>query len=296
MTPPADAGHPPINFIVTADTLAWTANVDGHTVLYITPKSVSTDAPVLVALTYPQGQPVDMANLMQAGRLAADDGAFVVIPAVPGNGQWQDDNPLKPASAGTSDLHYITDVIQTTLETQPTDPARIYMTGYSNSAFMAERYACQSGQPLAGLALVAATQRATIEATCAPVMPLREVAFSGTSDRIVPYDGIRAGPGFGPYGVYGAQQTEQLWQTREGCNPAATTTTALPINQRDGTSVTLSQNTHCNAGAAVALYTIHGGGHTWPGNPFFRVDSVYLGTTTHNLDATLAMWAFFTDH
>jgi polyhydroxybutyrate depolymerase len=49
------------------------------------------------------------------------------------------------------------------------------------------------------------------------------------------------------------------------------------------------QYTNCNQGAEVILYTIEGGGHTWPGG----VPIPIVGKTTEAIDATEEMWRFF---
>ncbi|TAK57793.1 MAG: hypothetical protein EPO22_11710 [Dehalococcoidia bacterium] len=45
----------------------------------------------------------------------------------------------------------------------------------------------------------------------------------------------------------------------------------------------------CAGDAAVVLYVIDGGGHTWPGS----IDVPRLGATTHEIMATDQIWDFF---
>ena len=47
-----------------------------------------------------------------------------------------------------------------------------------------------------------------------------------------------------------------------------------------------------NSVAAVLLYTIQGGGHTWPGS----IDVARLGRTTQSINATDLIWEFFQGH
>jgi polyhydroxybutyrate depolymerase len=64
----------------------------------------------------------------------------------------------------------------------------------------------------------------------------------------------------------------------------------LPIRVDDGTRIRRSVYTGGHTGAEVVLYTIHGGGHTWPGRqPALQ----FLGPSTQNLSANEAMWEFF---
>lgn len=46
--------------------------------------------------------------------------------------------------------------------------------------------------------------------------------------------------------------------------------------------------------ADVVLFTIHEGGHTWPGGE--PLPEWFLGPTSRRLDATREMWAFFERH
>ena len=47
-------------------------------------------------------------------------------------------------------------------------------------------------------------------------------------------------------------------------------------------------------GASVVLYTVHGGGHTWPGG--MQLPEWFVGRTTRTISATELMWAFFSKH
>jgi polyhydroxybutyrate depolymerase len=255
-------------------------------VLYIYPTTASyAQAPVLLLLTYQQGTPVLMANLARAGRIAAAYGAWVIVPAPGSTGVWADD-PGNPTET-TDDVGFLAAVIADAGANYPVDTTHVYGAGYSNSAFMVERVNCERADLLAGAAMIAATERDTETPLCKPSRAVPAVFFDGTSDMIVPYNGIATV-------LTSAQQAYSNWLGYDGCNSADSTTTALPVLVQDGTSVDLTENTACAAGSAVGLYTINGGGHTWPDNQAGPLFSLYLGPTTQNVDATLALWQFFT--
>ena len=286
----AHTGSSPVSGLnPTAGTVAFAKNlsVDGQSrqVLYIRPVTASfANPPVLLMLTYPEGTPAFMANLTRAGRIAANYGAWVVIPAAGTGGKWSD-NPADPAQT-TDDVKFLATVIDDAASSYNLDRSRVYATGYSNSAFMVERVNCDRADLLAGAALIAATERNVVVPLCKPSRPVPAVFFLGTSDLVVPYNGL-------PTILIGAQQAYDNWQDYNGCTGSGTSS-KLPTTANDGTSVQLQLNTACSAGSAVALYTINGGGHTWPGNQMGLIDALYLGPTTQNLDATLALWQFFT--
>ena len=60
------------------------------------------------------------------------------------------------------------------------------------------------------------------------------------------------------------------------------------------TDVTRLEYTSCAGDAAVVLYTITGGGHTWPGGK--PLPEWFVGPTSPSIDATGLMWAFFRKH
>jgi len=58
--------------------------------------------------------------------------------------------------------------------------------------------------------------------------------------------------------------------------------------------VTRREYVRCADGAAVVLYTIRGGGHTWPGGE--SMPEWFVGPTSGSIDASAQMWAFFRAH
>jgi len=44
----------------------------------------------------------------------------------------------------------------------------------------------------------------------------------------------------------------------------------------------------------VVLYTIQGGGHSWPGGK--PLPQWWVGPTSRSIDATSQMWTFFREH
>ena len=58
--------------------------------------------------------------------------------------------------------------------------------------------------------------------------------------------------------------------------------------------VTRRAYTDCAGDAAVVLYTIRGGGHTWPGGT--PMPEWFVGRTSRSINATSEMWEFFREH
>ena len=247
--------------------------------IVIAPAVVSPEkAPVIVLLHFSNGNAELMANLTRAGRLAAEHGAWVVLPEGT-NRRWSDDPSNTPSS---DDVDFLVKVIAHITSAYPIDAQRVYMAGMSNGGFMAERFACEKPELIAAAAVDAATMRNSLNKVCAPSRAVPITYFAGTRDPYVAYDS--------PLGMLSAQQTFARWSAIHGCD-AASRQDSKPVPQvNDGTSIEISENWDCSSGGAVRLYTIVNGGHAWPGGD--PAAPIPLGRTTHNLDATEAMWDF----
>ena len=89
-----------------------------------------------------------------------------------------------------------------------------------------------------------------------------------------------------------AERSIAFWAGVAGCSPTATTTEE-PDRVTDGTRVRRTAFGGCRDSTAVELYTIEGGGHTWPGGP----DAARrVGRVSREIDGTERIWAFFAAH
>jgi polyhydroxybutyrate depolymerase len=159
------------------------------------------------------------------------------------------------------------------------DRRRIYVTGFSNGGFMAQRLACERSERFAAAASVAGLLD---PASCAPTRPISVLEVHGTADRFVPYTGES-----GRY--VSARQAFDFWAATHACSDA-------PQPGYAHGDTRCERHARCNEGAEVALCTIDGGGHTWPGGlDGFLVASV-AGKVSSDLSATDAIWAFFERH
>jgi polyhydroxybutyrate depolymerase len=158
------------------------------------------------------------------------------------------------------------------------DTNRVFSTGMSDGGGMTSVLACLAPNRFAAFGPVAVQ---VYVPGCAGTRPVAMVAFHGTADPIVPYNGKQGG-GFGFLPV---PRTMAQWATHDHCN-ATSTDTSL------GTQVDRRVWTGCSGSSSVVLYSIVGGGHTWP-------DSIPIpsfGLTTKQIDASATIWAFFAAH
>ena len=165
------------------------------------------------------------------------------------------------------------------------DDARIFVAGISMGAMMATRLACDLSDRIAAIAPVAGvyyppwSSDLDAEADCVSVRPVPVVAFHGTEDIVVPFEGGTVGLEGFPFTLRNIElDIMPTWAEHNGCE-------GEPTTQHVTENVTLSQYDDCNADATVALYIIDGGRHDWPG-----------AQTRDEISATDLLWEFFEDH
>ncbi len=226
------------------------------------------------------------AHQMQTSRwndLADQHGFIVVYPA--GTGfprRWR-------ASGGSSadamqDVTFIADLIDDLAARYNIDRTRIYANGLSNGGGMSYLLACQLADRIAAAGGVSGAYLFPLSA-CQPSRPVPFIAFHGTADRIVPYEGGPSASFDLPFPV--VPDWIAGWANHSGCD-------ATPASLPGRGAVSGVQYTGCRAGAEVIFYTIAGGGHAWPGG--VPLPRFIVGQTSQDIDATAVMWEFFSRH
>lgn len=210
------------------------------------------------------------------------------------------------ATIGSKDETFFGEMLDQVESQLCVDTNRIYVTGLSNGAFMTSAIACQFSDRVAAVAPVAGVRNL---AGCATKRAVPIVAFHGTADGFVAFDGGIGEKGLDLPAPDGSGKTlretltpEQLksggadsvptimaaWAKRNGCTPK---TKETPV-AADVTTVTFA----CPAGHETVLYRVTDGGHTWPGSTFSQAIESVVGHTTMNVNADEVMWDFFVAH
>jgi polyhydroxybutyrate depolymerase len=94
------------------------------------------------------------------------------------------------------------------------------------------------------------------------------------------------------YKFQSVEGTIRLWAKHNDC-PAEPVISSLPDKIDDGCTVKKTLYGPGREDVEVVLYTIVGGGHTWPGR---RWSMPGLGATTRDISANDLMWEFFLRH
>jgi len=206
--------------------------------------------------------------------------------------------------ANSPDVRFIGHLLDEIGRTLCVDDRRVFVTGYSNGAFLASTIACVFADRVAAIATVAGLLDPP---GCKPARPVPVVAFQGTGDEFVAFTGglgprARAasandGTGrtlaetSGGRAVARSAPTTKVaavWAKRNKC-------TSKPKTGEIAPDVTLVSY-RCPKRADVELYRIEGGGHTWPGSEFSRAIESVVGPTTFSINADDLIWTFFRAH
>ena len=242
-------------------------------------------APLVLVFHAGGGRASDIAPHTGFSRLADREGFVVAYPQGL-RGRWNDGRGF--ATATHDDVGFVRALLDTLEREIGYDPRRVYATGISNGAMFAYRLACDLPGAFAAVAPVAGAMPADLAPDCAATAPLSVLAFQGTTDPLMPY----LGGGAGQRRVLSAERSVAFWATAAGCTgpPVA----GEPIDHAtDGTRVRHTVYGGCREGRAVELYTIEGGGHTWPGGP---EAGRRVGRVSREVDATELIWRFFAEH
>lgn len=273
-------GKEPVAVVGTStfeETVTWEGRA--RQVIYVVPDNPSgTAAPAIVMLHYATGTPSDFLNVTRIAELSARTGAWIIAPAAEQR-RWHDD----PTRDGADDVGFLAALIEQAVAQRPLDARRIYMAGMSNGGFMTTRFACEHPELIAAAASVAAGMRRTAAADCSPARAVPLLLMHGTDDRIVPYDGNDE--------FVAESSLFSSWSQRSGCTAGAVLYETLPDLIDDGTTTTDAVAEGCTRGG-TRLYTIGGGGHTWP-QWQTPLALRWLGLTAEDFSANDAIWAFF---
>lgn len=226
---------------------------------------------------------------------SADVEGFVVVYPEAVERHWNDGRATAGASRA-DDVRFISKLIDQMLGLLNIDRKRVYVAGISNGGILAQRLGCELSGKIAGIACVAGTLPKDMADKCTPTQPVSVLMIHGTADEFVPYGGGRVRGPVDGY-VLSVQGTVDRWLTADGCTERSPVVTALPAEGAEGLRVRCESYGACNGGSAVVLYTVEGGGHTWPGGQMpGPLAQRVLGPTSKDFDATRTIWEFFKTH
>lgn len=257
----------------------------------------SAAVPLVLGLHQGGGKGADFEKLTENGwNTLADEHGFIVAYPDAYKGRWNNgtNDPTSPAFlANIDDVDFLRTIVGKISADYNIDPARIYATGLSSGAIMALRLACEAADLVVAIAPVAGQAGKSQQATCAPSQPVSMLLIVGSDDPIVPGAGGEIPGGFGE--VINVDDTLRLFTSAANCPAGPDTELLDDVDPNDGTTVIKDSYTPCDGDVEILLYTIRGGGHTYPqGWQFAPVDQI--GVTSQEFDANTVIWDFFSKH
>ncbi|MDD5194323.1 MAG: PHB depolymerase family esterase [Candidatus Omnitrophica bacterium] len=183
------------------------------------------------------------------------------------------------------DVKFINNLIEKLGKELNVDSKRVFAAGMSNGGMMAYRLACECSDKIAAIASVSGALNSE---NPNPAFPVSIIAFHGTADNNVPYNG-----GTGKRSIEKNRVDKPVsyainfWVKYDGCN-------TTPIREESG-NIIQERYTGGKEGTEVLLYTVKGGGHAWPGGKAGRT-SGNVDQPTQEISATDLMWEFFQKH
>jgi polyhydroxybutyrate depolymerase len=241
----------------------------------------SKPTPLVISLHPAASWPAAERNITRWNDLADERGFIVVYPAGTGFPQvWRTGR-----HSLESDVKFISDLMDKLEAGYNIDPARIYIDGFSQGGGMVFVLSCRLTSRVAAVGVVSAAEELP-SSWYSDSAPIPMIAFHGTAD-LVPYRGGKSPDPFNPITFPDVRVWSADWARRNRC-------TRDPIEAPVTAHVRRLAYTNCAENAEVVLYTVDGGGHTWPGGN--DLPEWLLGPATQEVNATRLMWEFYVQH
>ncbi len=264
--------------------------------LAIRPAAGGTPSAIYMALHYLNANTSYYANLIRMSELAKARNVLVLIPQAPGDGglitlpiaglpspntgllsRW----PTMVNQAVENNLQLLDGVVADARNRFSASAAPLYVSGLSNGTPMAYFYACGRADQVEAVLAVAGTQTAEAAAICRPNRPVGLVIVHGTSDFVVPYNGLLGLTRSVPQNYADFKTYDQC----TGTDQRATLTSS-------GSTIQFSYAANCASGRKVVLAQAINNGHNWPGDdasllPDTALNIGVFGPALDGMDATI---------
>ncbi len=257
--------------------------------------------PLLIALHGARGTGKHMVKLTLGGfdKLSDKKGFVVVYPDGIGK-RWNDGRSgeeiaYRVHKENIDDVGFISALIDYLIKKLNIDPKRVYVTGMSNGAIMSYRLACELTEKIAAIAPVAGNIPQNLYPSCSPSRPISVLSINNVNDPLMPFAG---GNITGPFGrkklgkVLSTSETIRFWINHNNCSILPVVTYEPDKDPQDGTRIRKEAYRNGKDETEVVLYTIEGGGHTWPSGYQYLNERI-IGKTSRDIDANEVIWDFF---
>jgi polyhydroxybutyrate depolymerase len=255
----------------------------------------SQPTPLVIVLHGGGGTGSKVARLTRFSDEADREGFIVVYPDAINN-HWNDGRNVarfRSQRENIDDVGFIATLIDRLAGQLNIDTSRVYVSGMSNGAMMSYRLACDLSAKIAAAAPVAGSMAEDLPDSCPPGKPVPLLAINGTEDPLVPYEGGGVGQLAKRGVVIPVAKSIDFWVARDQCSKTPVVTDLPYRDPNDGIKVRRTEYSGGREGSEVILYTVEGGGHTWPGG---AERPERFGRRSEDFSATEVIWEFFKRH
>lgn len=227
--------------------------------------------------------------------LADRHGFIAVYPDGVGR-SWNDgrgDPQITAQRENIDDVAFIAALIDSLSQRYRIDGKRVYAAGISNGGFMSQLLAARLSSRIVAIAPVAAGMGPSVAAALRPDQPVSVLVINGTADPLVPYGGGPVARNRGT--TIPTADIIAKWAAVDRCTAAPVVTNLPDVDTTDRSKVKVTTYSGCAQRTEVVLYTVEGGGHTWPGGSQYLPAAV-IGPVNRDIDATDVIWKFFASH
>lgn len=274
-----------------------TTSHDGVTREYYlhVPEGLEDPAPLVLVLHGRGGTGPGMAALTGFDEVADGYGFIVAYPSGLSL-QWNYVEGIEGYDLEASDLDFLTALVSEIGSMYPVDPKRVYVAGFSNGGFMAQRLACAATGVFAAYASVGAAGFGGQPRICEDPGSTSLLFIHGTHDTIVPFQGKVQQTPMGPVTVLASvEQTMAFWSDKLSCGDVIDSVAVPRGGASPETQVSVLRYMNCPADHELILAVVLGGGHNWPGRDGLLPPSA-AGNVNLDLNASEFIWQFFERH
>lgn len=265
-----------------------TIKIDGikrEYILYVPEKRQSKPA-LVIALHGRRGSGFEFMKTSHLNEVAEQEGWILAYPSGIDN-KWNDGRYTGKKDEN-DDVSFLVILRDTLINRFGADEKQVFLVGYSNGGFMAQRLLLEKSDKFkAGVSVASSLSKLLVDKNKAPKNPVSVMFLFGTKDPVVPYEG---GNILGNDPVLGMEETIEKWKSWNVCNddPDVSFTDAMD----DNTSVDSIIYPDCASGKRIKYLRIKNGGHGWP-DPRTNVNESYFGTTSKEIVTAEEIRRFF---
>ena len=250
--------------------------------------------PLILALHGGGGTGRSMCALKAGIQTLADAEGFIVVCPQGLENHWNDGRhqvAYRAHQEAIDDVGFLMALVEHIGNEYAISENQVFVTGYSNGGMMSYRLACERSSDIRAIA--AGIANLPVDLDCQPDQPIPVMILNGTEDPLMPYQGGQVGTRRNPLGaVLSTEATADFWASENGCEPEPAVETLPAQVATDQTRLRQTTFSNCQSNSTVVLFTVVGGGHTWPGGSQYAPEFL-IGPVSSQANAAELIWNFF---